>query len=451
MKLPLLTAAIFLSAILYADDAAAPKKMGSYTDFQWQPVVVESANPSGEVRGQFDFTVPIHGQYLTNPGQSSITITWITRVPCGGGIEYREKGTEEFKRVWQKFYAQIDCSSDLHTVHLENLKPGTEYEYRLLSLTDKAFGYAATVTVGREIFTFTTLDRAKERYQVFFTADVHGTFRLTLDPILANSNAKNADLYFLIGDFVEDNMINARYYLFQGLLDDISSKWGKNKPTVFLRGNHELTGREQYHYGKYFPRKDEKTYFSFPHGKVLYVVLDSMWSGSDSKEQTAAYMEYLQEQADWLKELKKSKEWKDAEFRVVAAHIATHGGSGGTAYMSQYFKDILNDKTKDGRIHLFICGHEHSHTRIDPNSTDAKVTRPKAVGELEGDYNYGILICDLIAAVNMDVEPGKLTLTAYKWGTGEKIDSFIITPDGKFTDNMEVKVIPSPGKEQPAK
>ncbi len=409
---------------------------------------IESPDPGKEVRNQFDFTLPLHGQYLTNPAYDSVTITWITRVPCGGGIEYREKGTEDFKRVWQKFYGQIDCSSDLHSIHLENLKPGTEYEYRFVTLPDPFMAYDTSVRTGKEIYSFRTLDPQKMNYKVFFLADHHGSARLSLDPMTALSGAQDADFFVFLGDNVEDNMNHARYFLTQGFLDDVSRKWGKSKATVFLRGNHDLSGREQYAFGKYFPRKDGKSYFSFSQGNVLFIVLDSMWANANPnvKEQTLSYQDYFREQAEWIQTLKSTPAWKEAEFRIVMAHVATHGGSWGTQYMAQFFKDVLNDDTPEGRIHYFLAGHEHACIRIDPRSSATKVSRPPNTQPFPDDFNYGLLIVNIWDALILEVEPGKLTFTSYDCRNHGKIrDSFIVTPDGSVKDNMEnIQVFPPP-------
>ena len=422
-------------------------KLDSYIDFQWLPVNVASENPNSEVRNQFDFSLPLHGPYLTNPSGDSITINWISRVPCAGGVEYREKGAETFNRVWKKFYGQIDCSDDLHSIHLHGLKPGTEYEYRLVAFADKSVAYENSVFAGREIYSFRTLDPKREKYQVFFTADLHGAARLILDPMIKAASGETADFYAFLGDNVEDNLNNARYFLTQGVLDDVVRKWGKNKPSVFLRGNHDLSGLQQYEFGRYFPRVDGKTYFAFSQGRVLFIVLDSLWQSNAIKEQNIAYQEYLLEQVRWLESLKKSAAWKNSEFRVVMAHVATHGGS--TQYMADIFKNVLNDNTPEGRIHYFLAGHEHSYIRVDPGNDFAKVSSPKSIRPFPGDFNYGILIADQQDALIMNVEPGKLTFTSYNWTNGEVRDSFRVDADGKVTDMIDnVKVFPPPNRKK---
>ena len=88
-----------LAAALVAACAAVQADSEGYDHyFSWQqaPVRVDDPQAGIIVRHQVDFTVPLHGPWLTLPAETSMTVTWITRVPCAGGIQYREKGTEEW-------------------------------------------------------------------------------------------------------------------------------------------------------------------------------------------------------------------------------------------------------------------------------------------------------------------------------------------------------------------
>lgn len=121
-------AAVLTCSALFA---AAPEKkqvqkpvaFTQYQDWQFVPVRIDDKKAGENVRNQMDFTVPVYGPWLTNPAPDSMTVTWITRIPCAGGIEYRETGTETWTRLWPVTYGQIDYSKDLHSFHLTGLKP----------------------------------------------------------------------------------------------------------------------------------------------------------------------------------------------------------------------------------------------------------------------------------------------------------------------------------------
>ena len=167
-----------LAAALVAACAAVQADSEVYDHyFSWQqaPVRVDDPQAGNNVRHQVDFTVPLHGPWLTLPAETSMTVTWITRVPCAGGIQYREKGTEEWTTRWTVKYGQVDYSREIQSYHLTGLKPATEYEYRLLSNCDNySTAYHMVKSVGREIYSFKTVDPKRDHYKMFVTSDFHG-------------------------------------------------------------------------------------------------------------------------------------------------------------------------------------------------------------------------------------------------------------------------------------
>ena len=74
-------------AVALASSVAAGGEYDGYEDWQWQPVHVADSNAADTVRFEIDMTVPVHGPWLTLPSGTEMTVTWITRVPCAGGIE----------------------------------------------------------------------------------------------------------------------------------------------------------------------------------------------------------------------------------------------------------------------------------------------------------------------------------------------------------------------------
>ncbi len=433
----------------------------SYQDWQWQPVTVADTNASNTVRFQEDDTVPIHGPWLTLPSETTMSITWITRVRCAGGVEYREKGSEEWTAVWGVKYGQVDYSKDIHCIHLSGLKPATEYEYRLLSNRDRyASAYHGAINQGREIHSFKTVDPKRDHYKVFLTCDLHGTSRLTLDPMIAAAEADDADFYFFLGDNVEDRAGDSiRDYITRGYLDDVTRKWGTCKPSIFLRGNHDIWGRDTYLYGDYFPQPDGKTYYAFRQGPVLFVGLDTLWPAPE-KIQNAQHIAYLREQADWVRALKKTPMWKGAKFRVVMTHVAPFPGSAGN-WVRGVFEEVFADESRDGRIHALISGHEHCYMRVNPNTAECRLNNavckvnpkkypPKYSGPkpMPERFPYVQIIGHLVEAMTIDVEPGKLTFKSHRYGHGTGLyDAFELYPDGTVKDIVETTSFPIPQPE----
>ena len=444
VKLTVLTAGLLTASAcaLAQSDYVDP---GKYTEWHHKGVEVQDPEAEKNVRQLGDLTRPMHGPWIMNPTCNSMTVCWISRTKCAAGIQYREKGTEEFKTQWQTTYGQLHFFKENHAFHLKNLKPGTEYEYRFLTAWNYYQGKGHRMFTGREIYTFKTPDPKRDTYKAAFFADVHGGERLNLDPRMERSDALKSDMFFYLGDTVEDSFYEpARYYTTFGYLDDITRLWGKSKPTIFVRGNHDAWGVESHEYGEYMPSPDGKTYQAFSQGPVLYVIFDYFnghYGNSPVAMQIRAYME---EQLEWLRALKKTDQWKKAKFRVVMAHVSPHDidynknkdFAAGVAWRKE-----LNGNTKEDRIHIFLAGHEHRYRRLDPRLQKVKV------GKMRGfvnDFNYTNVVLDQTECMTLDVFPEKLVFKSYDWTRGKDVlrDSFEIYPDGSVKDLMKVKVNP---------
>ena len=459
-------ARVCMAAALVAG-AAVAKDYEGYVNWEWRAVEVSDTNASANVRNQMDFTVPVHGPWLTVPSETGMTVTWITRIPCAGGIEYREKGTTNWVERWPVKYGQIDYSKDIQSFHLTGLKPGTEYEYRLLSNVDNfSTPYHMVICRGREIHEFRTIDPKRESYKVWVTSDFHGGARLCLDPMIRDAGAADSDFFFFLGDNVEDGpKNNIRYYTTFGYLDDVTRKWGTTKPTIFIRGNHDVWGIDTYRYGDYFPQPDGKTYYAFRQGPCYFVAIDTMWIPKENL-QKQQWENYLVEQRDWLRGLKRTQGWKDAKFRIVMFHVPMFPGEG-QSFPYDYFGETLADETPEGRIHAVITGHEHAYARINPNTKETRFNNqykdvvtegPKAFpqkwycrNKFPERFPYVDIVCHLCESMTIEVSPEKLVFKSHRWAKpeGGYYDAFELTPDGQVRDLVDVTVLPWPQPEPP--
>ncbi len=444
------TALLSASLAFLGFGVSAQSVYTNYYDWQWRPVVVADTNAANTVRGQMDFTKPVHGPWLLNPAFDSVTICFITRIACGAAIDYREKGQEEFTRVWNTTYGMIDYSSDLHIFHLKGLKPATGYEYRLVTTMDGKRTYYSHVETGREIYPFHTLDPDKRSYKVFVTSDFHGGSRLNLDYLIRNTNAEDADIHLFLGDNVEDSMNESRYFITFGFLDDVVRLWGATNTTVFVRGNHDSWGLENYRWRDFFPRTDGRGYFSFSQGPVLFIVFDTMAQGLGSAVNRMVVGQYLQEQADWFRALRKTPEWKKAKFRIAMGHYATHGGET-TPFMTP-IRAAMNDKNPANRVHMYLCGHEHAYARLEAGSTNSLVRAISPRWAFAPTNTYHEIICTLVEGMTIDVAPDKLVFKSHLWSKcpgSDLRDHFELYPDGRIKPLMDVQAFPLPPPPEP--
>lgn len=436
---------VAVCAVLTVGLSAFATDYDRYVDWQFTPVIVNDTNANDNVRHEMDFTKPVHGPWLSNPCYDSATISFITRIKCGAALEYRVKGTEEWSRKWNTSYGMVDYSDVMHAFHLDSLKPGTEYEYRLLTAISGCENYATSINIGRETYTFKTMDPKRDRYSVWVTADLHGSARLCLDPMYERSDAKDADFYVLLGDNVEDRFGNeAMFYITFGFIDDITRIWGTSKPTVFVRGNHDASGLAICDWARFFSTPSGHAYHAFAQGPALFVVLDTNreWQNTPAgREQQGLY---IQEQIDFLKTLKRTDMWKKSKFRIVMNHFGVTPKVAESSNVTPELLAELNDSAPQGRIHLFLAGHTHAYSRHDPFDdklkgvpTDGrKLPQSQVYEEALGKVGFCQVIGKCGEALTIDVAPDKLIVKSHDWSKpGLPLhDACEIKPDGKVVD-----------------
>ena len=363
-----------------------------YCDWKFETFRVATTNASDDVRLHFDLTQPLHGPWLTNPGVSSMTVSYQSRCNCGAAVEYREKGTEEWKRKWQLVYGLVDYAHDVHSIHLDGLKPGTTYEYRFVCASDRYQTAYADAVIGREIWEFKTLDAARRDFKVFVTTDVHGSTRYNLDYQYERSGAKDADFYIFLGDNVEDSMAQADFYVTSGWLDYAVALWGKYKPTVALRGNHDCWGFDAVNaWARWYQRPDYKSYYTVRQGNALFIVLDVPFPYHHTQANKEGPEQYLAEEYEWLKALKSTPEWKETKWRIALNHYGTRCASAFVDgwYTRDRFGAVLNGDDGSEPIDLLLCGDAHFYIRNLANSKEyvhnSKYDRPRRV-KVKGKY-----------------------------------------------------------------
>ena len=424
---------------------------------EWRLVGVEV--PDAAMKQTMQVADPLHGPWLTLPQPDAMSVSWIARCACGGGVEYREKGGGDWLTAWEVRCGMIDRSKAVHTVRLTGLKPATDYEYRLVTTVDPGL-QGATDYFDRErtVRTFRAVDPAKGTYRVFLMSDVHGCLNMNLDYMVDAAKADDCDCYFMLGDNVSDGVyMDIEHIITRGFLDDISRRWGSSKPTVILRGNHDINGRDAYKWGDYFPQPDGKTYSAFRQGPVYFVALDTMWPKPRDKSQTAQAAAYLAEQAEWLRGLKRTADWKSARFRIVMGHVAPWPCE--ADLVAPAFKDLLSDETPEGRIHAFVSGHHHAYHRFNPNTRELRFSNRygdftkgypsaairKSVANIPARYPYVNLILNAHESMTLDISPEKVLFRSHRWykSKGGLYDAFELYPDGTVKEVLDdITVLP---------
>ena len=315
-----------------------------------------------------------HAPYLQNLGENEVTVVWTANKPSIGWVELApDDGTHYYQTERPKFFNAkngIKLTSTVHSVHLIGLKPGTRYRYRVYSqevLSHVGWrviygNVAATSVYGKQPLTFLTSDHVRQSVNFAMVNDIHGKSDL-LEKLVSHCDLKKTDMFLFNGDMV--SIFNNEKEIFEGFMDKATELFASEIPMYYTRGNHETRGSFATAFQDYFSPKQEHIYYMFRQGPVCFVILDSGEDKPDSDLEYAGitvYDQYRTEQAEWLKKVLESKEYKEAPFKVVVCHMPPFGGWHGEQEVAEKFIPLLNNAGVD----IMLCGHLHRYMRNEP-------------------------------------------------------------------------------------
>lgn len=315
-----------------------------------------------------------HAPYLQNLGENEVTIVWTVNKPSIGWVELApDDGTHYYQTERLKFFHAKDgikLTSTVHSVRLKGLKPGTSYRYRVYSqdvLSHQGWrviygNVAATDVYGKKPLTFKTSDHAQQSVNFAMVNDIHGKSDM-LEKLVSHCDLKTTDLFLFNGDMV--SIFNSEKEIFDGFMTKATELFASELPMYYTRGNHETRGSFATAFHDYFSPGQDHIYYMFRQGPVCFVILDSGEDKPDTDMEYAGitvYDEYRTEQAEWLKTVLESKEYKEAPFKVVVCHMPPFGGWHGEQEVKDKFVPLLNNADVD----VMLCGHLHRYMRNEP-------------------------------------------------------------------------------------
>jgi predicted phosphodiesterase len=177
------------------------------------------------------------------------------------------------------------------------------------------------------------------------------------------------DLVFFNGDSLSH--LETERQVLERCLQPASALFASRTPLLFVRGNHETRGAFARELGRYLALPDGRFYYSFDHGPVHFIVMDT---GEDKEDGHWAYSgltgfdDYRQEEAEWLAQEVASQAFRQARFRVLVAHMPFYGDERtrveghGPADCRTRWGAILSGSGLD----LHIAGHTHRANWVEP-------------------------------------------------------------------------------------
>lgn len=375
-----------------------------------------------------------HGPYLQLPTSTSVTIVWHTNRPCVSRVEYwtsdssHSAARAELARpstgvmtAVSSEHGLIDNDRTSHVIRLTGLTAGTTYEYRVVSREFGGYEKQHIVkwggTVSSDILSFTTLDEKKASYWFAVVSDIHENAK-RLDVVLAPLDWKRTDFVVFDGDMVNDFMNLDQP--FTGFVDVSVARFGRAIPFVYVRGNHDVRGRFARRLTDYFPTRDGHAYYSFDHGPVHFVVLDSGEDKVDAHEYyngLVAFEPYRREQAKWLADDLRIAAARRARYRVVLSHIPPYDGTSRTGTAEEAFairqvRECWERPANAGGVDLWLSGHTHRYAHLAPAA---------------GRNRYHLVIGAPDTLTRVDVSREKLTVTLTR-ETGQTLDVITVRP-----------------------
>ena len=375
-------------------------------------VVILAFSFSG-VRADEEAFAITHGPCLQVPGSGEMTITWHTNRVGVSKVIYGI-GDQPEQTAVASHAGLIPNDSTSHVVRLTGLKPGTAYRYRVVTREFKGYltPYAASYgdTVESAPFSFTTLDPNKTVFSFLMWNDIHDDSR-RLEAMFDNVSWEGVDFTVFNGDIINDFVRPDQP--FRSFYDASVKRFGKTLPMVFVRGNHETRGPMARRLADYFPGQDGRFYWSFDHGPVHFVVLDSGEDKPDDHKEYAGLVDfapYRQEQTEWLRADLASEAARRAKFRIVLSHQPSAYGElnhFGVQEIRRLWDPIINA----ANCQLWLSGHIHDFMKRMPHEG--------------GDNVYHAIINPADGTTRVDVTPEALLVTVIRKG-GEVLDSLRI-------------------------
>ena len=309
----------------------------------------------------------VYGPYLTNPGSDSITISYVVHGRQPLELEYRKKGNKVWKKLQLLRGGQLIDEGPVMRFDLTGLAPATTYEYRVL----KRVGRELRDAEPGEVRTFKTFSKEKCDYTFWIMADTqaenYSKVKAVKNLLKARKDLVKADMFMHLGD-ISSNQDDIELALFGSFLKFIP----QHQYIVTMRGNHEFDGAQSGHYLKYLGSKENKSYQAFKLGNVFFIVLDS--GHHLPKDSTNSFQKFtglneldtlLEEQTKWLEEVVKSKDFAEADYRLVFAHVAPHSQPDGFNHMLPRLQKMTARLFKGNPakypVDLWFAGHTHAY------------------------------------------------------------------------------------------
>jgi predicted phosphodiesterase len=317
---------------------------------------------------------------LTNPSPDGCTVTIAVNLPATGWVEYGP--TESLgQRATGNINGLHPYRQRVLSFRITGLTPGQMCYYRVHAVAidfSQAYSIHRGAQISSEIRSFRTLDPAAKQASFTVWNDTHEN-ETTLNALMDSLRKSPTDFLMWNGDVC--NHLDEEEQIIRQYINSAGRAFADQTPVFFNRGNHDVRGKVARQLAQYVPGPGNSCYYSFRHGPVAAIVMDT---GEDKPDDSPAYAglcgfaEYRTEQQKWLERAIEDPLFKSAPYRIAFLHIPLvwenpvsdnwkrmYGATRGWVCDDGYAK--WHDLLVRAKIQLVISGHTHKYALFKPN------------------------------------------------------------------------------------
>jgi predicted phosphodiesterase len=208
---------------------------------------------------------------------------------------------------------------------------------------------------------------------------------------------------------------------YKGFLD-LESKWCQDtgKSLYFVRGNHEQIGTFAGLYQDLLPHPAGKSYYTFRQGDTLFIALDAGNDKPDGDSGLFRNDDMIREQQEWLKELTRSAEYRNARWRIALIHMPV--------YKRRYDSDAAFSLLRlIPETDLILSGHLHRYFTVEPETGVCFFKRENLTMVSPDTLNALTIANDIDTLLQVDVTEDHLMVNVIEQ-YGNVIDTLRIDP-----------------------
>ncbi len=353
------------------------------------------------------------------------------------GVRFKAEKDGQSKIIWNTLSGKRIARKN-HRFQLKKLLSDTVYDYEIVTLDTNTAKITPVSSGSFKTFPATGVDSS---FMIISDTQVAPDIRQTaVKNMLKLPEFSKADFVVSLGD-VAENFDNFEMHYFNWFLNGFYRK-NQLKPLTIVKGNHEYRGNGSDIYPEHFGR----SYYSFRHGEVFFIVLDT-GEGGDTVWQPGHHLlftdtaQLLAEQQEWLERITASEAFKSAAYRIVLSHASPfkyHAKFYGNTVRKLAGKFFFGAKPAH-RIDLWLCAHVHYASRFDPATKKMvgfkfpKRSKLKVDADDLADINFPVITSDgpgqggeqlSVTSVNVSDDGIKVKMT---------------TPEGKVIDDVIIR------------